>query len=110
VGNLCQKPILGNSIIYTKIVAGNIASPDKASAWLIIQRSHSTMTDAKDVGVHLGAICNFGERGLAIVARKLEHVCWILNDVDVDISTFQRVHASSSIDRVLVLIHLEHSV
>jgi len=50
------------------------------------------------------------ERGNSIVAGELEHMSRVLDDIDVDVAAFEWIHASTSIDRVLVLIYLNDVV
>ena len=68
------------------------------------------MADPEDVCIVLWRVCDLGKRWYAVVAGELENVGWELDDVDVDIATLQRIDTSSSIDRVLVLIDLNHVV
>ena len=68
------------------------------------------MADAEDVCVGFGAVGDLGEGGDSVAARELEDVGRVSDDVDVDVSAFQRVHARAGVDRVLILVDLDDPV
>ena len=37
-------------------------------------------------------------------------MCWILDDIDVDVSALERIHASTGVHRVFILRHLNNVV
>ena len=43
----------------------------------------------------------------SVDARELEHSGRVVDDVDVDVPAFQRIHSCTSIDRILILVHLD---
>ena len=69
------------------------------------------MTHTNDKSILLRTVSNLGESGVAVtVAAELEDVRLELNDVDIHIATFSRVHSSSRVDRILVLGDLRYSI
>lgn len=77
---------------------------------MVIQRCDSPMSDTEDVSIILWRVGHMVERGNSIVAGELEHMSRVLDDIDVDVAAFEWIHASTSIDRVLVLIYLNDVV
>lgn len=62
------------------------------------------MSNTQDIGSFLRSIGNLGEgRVAACVAAELEHMRLVLNDVDVNVATVERVDTGSRVHRVLVL-------
>ena len=68
------------------------------------------MADTENVCILLRGICHLVEIRDTIIARELEDVSLVLYDVDIDVASFERVDASTSINRVLVLIDLDDIV
>ena len=62
------------------------------------------MAYAKNVGILLKTVRNLGKDGVAIgIAAELEDMGRVLDDVDVNIASFKRIDASTSVNGVLVL-------
>jgi hypothetical protein len=97
---------LGDCIINAKTVALNITRPEKTGTWLSVHRSCSTVTRAENVCINSWRVGDLGERRNSSITRELEYVSFVLRYTDVDISTFQWVHTSSSVHRVLILSNL----
>ena len=45
-----------------------------------------------------------------MVTAEFEYMCRILNDVDVDVSAFERINAGSCVNRIFILYDLESSI
>lgn len=68
------------------------------------------MTNTQDISILLWRVGNVIERWYSVVARKFEYMGRVLNYVDVDVAALKRIHTSTSIYRILVLIDLNDFV
>lgn len=105
-----EHTVLRDSVVDPQVGTFDVGNPDETGTGLITERSDCSMTNTEDVGVLLWGIGDLGERGDSGVTGKLEDVCLVLDDVDVDVTTFTRVNTSTSVDRVLVLVDLKDGV
>lgn len=53
------------------------------------------MANTKDICVLLRAVCNLCEGGHAGCAREFEDMGGVLDDVDVDVSSFERIYTGT---------------
>jgi hypothetical protein len=88
----------------------SIGNPEQTSSRLAVQRGGGSVADTENPGVSVGSITNLGEAGNTVGARKLEGDGGVLDNVDVDITSLQRVHTSTGIDGVVVLVGLDDGV
>jgi len=105
-----EHTVLRDSVVDPQVGTLDVGNPDETGTGLITERSDCSMTDTEDVGVLLWGIGDLGERGDSGVTGELEDVGLVLDDVDVDVTTFTRVNTSTGVDRVLVLVHLKDGV
>ena len=109
--DLCHEVVATrNSIVDAQIGAFDVRCPDQARPWLIIEGSDGAMADAENICILLRRVSHFVEIRNAVVAGELEHMSLILDNVDIDVATLERVNASTRINGVLVLIDLNDVV
>ena len=56
------------------------------------------MANSEYISIVLGRVGNFVERGNTIIAGELEDMRRVLNDADVNVTTFQRVDTCTRVD------------
>lgn len=62
------------------------------------------MSNTQDIGSFLRSVGNLGEgRVAACITAEFENMGLVLNDVDVDVASVERVNTGSRVYRVLVL-------
>jgi hypothetical protein len=68
------------------------------------------MSNAENISVGCWTVGDLGERWHTRIARELEDMGGVFDDIDVNISTLQRINTSTSVDRVLILICLDDPI
>ena len=99
-----------NCVINTQVDTFDVRNPDKTCARLIIERSDRAVSNTKNVGAFLICVRDNAETWDVVDTVELEDTSRPLNDIDVDVSTFEWVDASTCVDGVLVLVGTNDSV
>lgn len=69
------------------------------------------MPHTKNVGILLSSICDVSKNGITRrIAAELEDVGLVLNNINVNVTSAQRHHTSTSVNGVFVLVNLNCSI
>ena len=105
-----QVAIDWHSVVDSQIETLYVRYPNQASSGLIVQGCDSAMSYTKSSSIKLWRVCNFGEGWHAVCAGEHKDVRLIVDDVDIDVATFERIDTGTCVDRVLILVDLYGSV